>query len=352
MNICCIVPFTLGLIPSDCLSLSAAMALIQAAGGLAAEPQAPTHQFAFESREGVLAISCQGQRVAEYIYRDDKILRPYFANLHAPGAVEVTRNHPPLPGKDATDHDTMHPGLWLAFGDINGYDFWRNKAVIKHERFVEPPAVRDGQFNFTTENSLQTVSGQPVCKQTSRITLAARPAGYLLVWEAMFESDERDIVFGDQEEMGLGVRVAAVITEKNGGVIRNSAGAQGAQATWGKTADWSDYSGVIGQRRVGVLLMADPRNFRPSWFHNRDYGLMTANPFGRNAFTKGEKSAVVVKKGEPFRLRFGALIHASPPGQDIDGAGEYKHFQSRCAGCANQAATPVRWRTKAHSTRS
>ncbi|MBM3861987.1 MAG: hypothetical protein FJ395_20375, partial [Verrucomicrobia bacterium] len=82
-------------------------------------------------------------------------------------------------------------------------------------------------------------------------------------------------------------------------------------------------SGVIGERRVGVLLMPDPKNFRASWFHNRDYGLMVANPFGRNAFTKGEKSAVVVKKGESFRLRFGVLIHAVPP----DLAAEYEYFK-------------------------
>jgi hypothetical protein len=283
--------------------------------------------FAVETKSSCLVITHGGQLVATYVFRDDKVLRPHFRQVHAPGGIQVTRNHPPVAGQDATDHDTMHPGLWLAFGDINGHDFWRNKAVIKHERFTEPPAVRDGALTFAAENFFQTTNGQPVCRQTSRITLAVRPCGYLLIWDATFKSSERDFVFGDQEEMGLGVRAATAITQKNGGVIRNSAGEQGAKATWGKAADWSDYSGVIGGRRVGILLMPDPRNFRPSWFHNRDYGLMVANPFGRNAFTKGEKSAVVVKKGEPFRLRFGALMHAALPGQDVDLSAESEHFK-------------------------
>jgi hypothetical protein len=279
--------------------------------------------FAVEQKPDCLVITRGGQPVAAYVFRDDKVLRPHFKQLHAPGGIQVTRNHPPIAGRDATDHDTMHPGLWLAFGDISGHDFWRNKAVIKHERFAEPPAIRDGALTFATENTLQTTNGQPVCAQTSRVTLAARPCGYLLLWEATFKSEERDFVFGDQEEMGLGVRAATTITQKNGGLIRNSAGAEGAKATWGRVADWCDYSAVIGGRRAGILLMPDPRNFRPSWFHNRDYGLMVANPFGRNAFTKGEKSAVVVKKGEPFRLRFGVLMHTASPNLTA----EYENFK-------------------------
>jgi len=58
--------------------------------------------------------------------------------------------------------------------------------------------------------------------------------------------------------------------------------------------------------------MPDPANFRPCWFHARDYGLLLANPFGRRAFRKGPPSKVVVKPGESLRLRFAVLLHASP----------------------------------------
>ena len=218
----------------------------------------PANIFTFESRDGALAISCGGQRVADYVYRDDNIPRPYFAQLHAPGGLQVTRNHPPVPGKDPTDHDVLHPGLWLAFADVNGQDSWRNLAAIKHERFTEPPAVRDGRLAFATESRLQTTNGQPLCTLLSRVTLTARPAGYLLIWDATFAASEQDLVFGDQEEMGLGVRVATPITEKNGGLITSSTGAKTAKATWGKAFAWCDYSGVIGDQRAGVTLMPDP----------------------------------------------------------------------------------------------
>jgi hypothetical protein len=55
--------------------------------------------------------------------------------------------------------------------------------------------------------------------------------------------------------------------------------------------------------------MPDLGNFRRGWFHARDYGLLVANPFGRHAFTKGERSRVTVGKGETFRLRFGVFVY-------------------------------------------
>ena len=317
------------------LPLVTGSALAWSAASLAAEPQSRRNDFTFEAREDTLGISFRGQRVANYVYRDRTILRPYFARLHAPGGIQVTRNHPPLPGKDATDHDTMHPGLWLAFGDISGQDYWRNKAVIKHERFAEAPVARGGRLTFATENRLQTTNGQSLGTLMSRITLAARPDGYLLIWEAVFTAGEQEIAFGDQEEMGLGVRVATAITEKNGGLITASTGEKTAKATWGKAFDWCDYSGVIGSQRVGVILMPDPANFRPSWFHNRDYGLMVANPFGREAMKQGKKSSVTVKRGESLRLRFGALVYSVAPDREVDFPAAYRDFVATVASPEN-----------------
>ena len=267
-------------------------------------------EFAFTETSNQLAITCAGKPVAEFVFRDERILRPHFANLHAPDGRKATRNHPPTAGIDANDHDTMHPGLWLAFGDINGQDFWRNKARIEHVAFLEPPKVRKGRLTFATECRLLAADGTPVCALTNRIALAQVTNAWLLIWEATFHSEVGDFTFGDQEEMGFGARVATAITEKNGGVITSSSGSKTAKATWGQPAEWCDYSGTMAGQPIGVMLLTDPANFRPSWWHNRDYGLLVANPFGREAMKQGAKSAVTVKRGESFRLRFGAAIHS------------------------------------------
>jgi hypothetical protein len=306
--------------------LGLALAWVGLATLLSSSSPAGESGFAFAHQAGRIAITHSGQPVATFVFQDEAILRPYFANLFAPSGIRVTRRHPPIAGQDATDHDTMHPGVWLAFGDINGQDFWRNKARIEHVRFIQPPAISPDGLTFATECRLLAADGQPLCSLTNRYTiLAAQTNAWLLIWDATFRSDEAEVVFGDQEEMGLGVRLATGLTEKDGAIISSSTGERTAARTWGRTYDWCDYSGVIAGARAGVTLMSHPANFRPSWFHNRDYGLMVANPFGRQAFGKGELSRVVVKKGAPLRLQFGVLVHASGESAMDLGAG-YRSF--------------------------
>ena len=266
-------------------------------------------RFAVESKPDRLLIQLRGQPVAEFVFQDPKTLRPYFAQLRTPSGLQVSRNHPPIAGKDPVDHETMHPGLWLGFGDISGIDFWRNKGRIEHLRFVDPPTVNGDRLTFATESRLVTPDDKTVCQLTSRFTLSDHGTSWRLIWDAAFQSSERDFTFGDQEEMGFGARMATSLTEKNGGLITSSSGRKTAAATWGQPADWCDYSGRIGNRDVGITLMAAPGNFRPSWWHNRDYGVFVANPFGRAAMKQGDASTVVVPSNETLRLRFAAVIH-------------------------------------------
>src|SRR5688572_25488530 len=101
-----------------------------AAGIFTAEAQSES-PVSFDQKAGSLAIKIEGRPLATYVWNDPSVLRPYFTRLHAPHGQQVTRNHPPVEGRDATDHATMHPGLWLAFGDLSGADFWRNKATVQ-----------------------------------------------------------------------------------------------------------------------------------------------------------------------------------------------------------------------------
>ncbi len=288
------------------------------------KPLPKENGFRVEESTDRLRISLSGQPVVDFVFRDDRILRPYFANARLADGRQITRNHPPVDGVDALDHDTNHPGIWLGFGDISGQDFWRNKAPIEHVRFIWPPAITDGRLQFATECRLKTNTGQPLCMLTNHFALTARPRGWLLVWSAAFHADQQDFTFGDQEEMGFGARVATPFIEKNGGFLRSSTGEKTAKATWGQPADWCDYSGTSGDRSGGIMLMASPDNFRRSWWHNRDYGVFVANPFGREAMKQGTRSTVTVARGETLRIVFGALVHDN---RDMNPAAEFNVFE-------------------------
>lgn len=310
------------LISAECPRLYAAES--KADGNKAESQQVLPTNFSFEEQADRLRISLSGKPIVDFIFRDEKIRRPYFANARLTDERQVTRHHPPVKNIDALDHDTMHPGIWLGMGDISGHDFWRNKAAMEHLRFVKAPTVVDGRLRFASECRLKTSQGEPLCGLTNDFTLTARPNGWLLAWSAEFRADERPIVFGDQEEMGFGARVATPYTEKNGGLIRSSSGKKTAKETWGQPAKWCDYSGP-GSQSGGITLMASDQNFRTSWWHNRDYGVFVANPFGREAMKQGARSAITVPQGETLKIRFGALIHDH---REFDREAEFAVFAS------------------------
>lgn len=285
--------------------------------------RADSDGFEVDQQDQKLVITRAGKPVTEFVFRNDKILRPYFANVYSPNGVLLTRNSPPIKGVDPVDHETMHPGIWLAFGDINGSDFWRNQGEIRHDRFRQPPEIRGNRLSFATDSQLTTADAKRMCELVNRFELSNLPNGTLLVWEATFSSDTGDFTFGDQEEMGFGARLATPLIEKNGGSIVSSTGTQTARKTWGQPARWCDYGKHIDGRNCGITLMTHPANFRESWWHNRDYGLFVANPFGRAAMKQGEKSTVTVERGSPFTIKFAAMLHDS---KDYDPEASFRQF--------------------------
>ncbi len=305
----------------------------------AIEPDKAPVEFA--QGAGRVTVVIDGLPFAVYYYRDDKIPRPFFAYVRAPVGLQVTRHCPPIEGQDLMDHPTFHPGIWMAFGDINGADYWRNTTRVQHAGFVEQPKGGAGRGAFAVLNKYldKQDSSKNVCNEVARYTFLNRPEGYFLLWDSTFSSDHQ-FAFGDQEEMGLGFRVATPLRVEQksagtvppgNGTIVDSEGRKNGDEIWGNSADWCDYSGTMAGQRVGMTIFCHPDNFRPSWFHARDYGLLEANPFGRQAFGKGAKSSVVVKPGEKLRLRYGILVHSGPEKSEIDYAAAYRDYQ-RLAG--------------------
>jgi len=286
-------------------------------------------EVAFVRRDGALGIRLGDVEVASYVYRDEQVPRPYFAHVRTPSGLPVTRSHPPRQGQDAVDHAGLHTGIWLSFGDLSGCDYWRLKAPTEHLRFIEEPQGGQGFGSFAVLNRYLTADRSgTVCEETCRYHIRTLPHGYLIDMASEFRAGEEDVVFGDQEEMGLGIRVATplAVDRQRGGRILDDAGRRNGAEVWGQTAAWCDYAGPFGGKWVGLTVMTDPANFRPSWSHARDYGFLAMNPFGRHAFTKQEPSRVVVQQGAPLRLRYGVIVHESAVEADYLAADAYRMF--------------------------
>jgi hypothetical protein len=317
------------------IALVAGLASYDPASAQIAAEQSP-ERIDFVRGGGRLAVVIDGMPVAVYSFESARFSRPCFHDVRTTTGLQVTRPTPPIAGFDLVDHDTMHPGIWMSFGDISGCDYWRHKAIVKHIEFLAKPQGVAGTGSFAVRNQYldQSDPSKVVCQEIARYTFLIHPQGYLILWDAQFSSD-REFTFGDQEEMGLGVRIATPLRvgasgsgklPAGRGTITNSEGRKNEKEVWGTTADWTSFSGSIAGENVGITFFCHPENFRPSWFHARDYGLLVANPFGRHAFSKGEKSPIGVQPGNELRLRYGLLIHSMPPNEKPDLAQAYRDY--------------------------
>ena len=75
---------------------------------------------------------------------------------------------------------------------------------------------------------------------------------------------------------------------------------------------------------------ATPNNSIDTAWHARAYGLLAANPFGREKHAqfpdrKGKTELVTLKKGEHLKLRYGLYLHAGDV-KKAEVANYYKKF--------------------------
>lgn len=290
----------------------------------------------FVAGDGRVAIVIDGMPVALYCFKDEQVLRPYFAHVRTLDGIQVTRNHPPVAGHDLTDHEAIHPGIWLAFGTVNEFDYWRNLARVRHAEFIELPREGPSAGTFVVRNEYLDPKDESrvVFQDTSRYRVVRGPSGYMILCDVRLSSN-KDLTFGDQEEMGLGIRMATPLrvgasgqesAPPGGGAITNSLGEQNEKALWGHAADWCDYTGTIATREVGATIFGHPENFRKARFHARDYGMLVANPFGTKSFGAPEASVMTVRSGDELRLRYGIYIHSGPKGDKLDRSVDYQEY--------------------------
>lgn len=231
---------------------------------------------------------------------------------------------------EVPDHD-WHRGVWFAHGLVNGHDLWRELPEKKTGRIVLDRVLetRNGPSGSLKVRQLwQAHDGQTLLTDETEIRVSREGTFTRLDFDIRLLATHGAVTLGDTEEGSMAVRVNEAIRVTHGkgkdkragaGTLLNSAGDSGIPA-WGKRAAWAHYSGPLPDGRViGVALLEHPGNFRhPTWWHARDYGLLSANPFGRHDFEKLKDQPKagdhVIPAGGELRLRYRLVFHRGESG--------------------------------------
>lgn len=259
-----------------------------------------------------------------------EVAKPYFYPVNAPGDITVTRGWPMVKGlpKETTDH-VHQKSMWFCHGDIipegielkqkikgvHGVDFWSENVghgVIACTEVGEPKNGK-GSASVATKNEWRTADGQKILDENRNITLHNLPNGRLFILDIELTASVCPLTFGDTKEGSMGVRVNDEIITKNGGHFYNADGKVDEKEIWGHPSVWCDYVGQIGGKTAGIAVFDDPSNKPTASWHARGYGLMAANPFGRDGSfpsQKGKTDLVKMAKGDKLKLRYGVFVHA------------------------------------------
>jgi hypothetical protein len=273
--------------------------------------------------EGRLLIEIDGEPFTAYHFGSD-VTRPFFHPLVGPTGVSVVRDYPMV--TDVTGETSDHPhhrGMWTAHGDVNGHDNWlegSGKASIRHSGF---PRLVSGPVYGSFDASAEWIDrwGSVALTDTRRVTVFnLGPDERLVEYAIRVSASYGQVTFGDTKEAGIiSIRVASSMDgptrdrPEGKGKIETADGSVGEAEAWGRRAAWCDYSGPVGDEIVGIAILDHPTNPRfPTHWHVRDYGLMTANPFGLHDFT-GDTNAhlgdLIVPPYESRVFRYRILIH-------------------------------------------
>jgi hypothetical protein len=279
-----------------------------------------------------ISIEIDGTLFSEF-YLGKDYAKPFLAPLRSPSGLIVTRRFPMEQVAGETHDHPHHKGLWIGYGDVNGINFWEVEAQSKPS--AENPTAK-GKISLVKLGELK--SGKKSGSITATFAWLS-PEGNAVLEEhriMTFYDDEKlrridvdatftakaNAMFADTKEGLFAIRVADSMSGKNGGVLTNSEGAHTEKDVWGKHADWVDYVGSVVGKKIGILILDNPRNpnHPPRW-HARDYGLFAVNPFGVKDFDPGSttKGGYQLSAGQNLRFRYRVIIHpGDTPKKDID----------------------------------
>ncbi|MFK5921236.1 MAG: PmoA family protein [Verrucomicrobiota bacterium] len=267
----------------------------------------------------------QGKLVTSYHVKS--VLRPYFYPLIGPTGEGVTRKFPMKENvaHESTDHP-HHRGLWFGLGKVNGIDFWHEKEGAGQIVFAGLKGIQIKNQAVTLKTAddwIDPGSRLKIMEDRRDFTFKKEADGSLTIDATItLMATTGDVKIADDKEGAFAIRTTPSLRLKGPvakGHILTSEGLKNNDA-WGKRAKWVDYYGPDSQGNIyGITIFDHPDSFRhPTWWHARDYGLFTANPFGQGHFEKdADKNAGdhTIKNGESLTLKYRVLLHHGTPAE-------------------------------------
>ncbi len=284
---------------------------------LPAEPNTPVR---FDKSGKTIKVFLGDQHFTTFDYENHA--KPILYPIYGPGQIGMTRNWPMNKDVQGEAHDhPHHKSMWISH-EISGVDFWaESEGTVKTDsvdmNFAGEPT---GVFQATS-SWMKKSDGKTLLTDQTAYRFGGDDKSRWIDCTITYRADHGDIEFDDTKEglfairthpdLRLSARPNQGVTEVFGKAI-NSEGVR-ENEIWGKRAAWIDYWAEIDGQTVGIAVFDHPSNLRhPTWWHARDYGLLSANPFGIHHFENNPDAKLgeyTLQKGDSLTFKHRFVIH-------------------------------------------
>ena len=259
-------------------------------------------------------------------YNFNKLSQPIIWPVQGPGGIRMVRDYPLKDGTtgEAKDHP-HHRSIFIGHQGMSGANYWHNQnknaGTVEHLKVIESRSGEDRAL-IRTLNAWKDRDGKTIGADTRTLTFGGDKTSRYLDLEINMHATNQDIVFEEFKDGFVGIRTHPDLrltpSPKHGvnkvfGKARNSEGVEG-KSIWGKRADWVHYYGTIEGKEAGIAFLSHPSNIvkkgDKSWWHARDYGLISANPFAPTKI--GGNGEHTIKRGQSLKLRYRFVFHSGP----------------------------------------
>jgi hypothetical protein len=285
-----------------------------------------------------------GKLFTSYIWPDN-VWKPVLYPVFTSAGTAVTRGYPMNPRDGERNDHTHQIGLWLTYGNVNGFDFWGNGSrglgvknpnggFIKHLSF-EKMTDGKGEAVLISNESWQDPDGKELLKERTEYHFIARNSTRIIDRITTLTATNGPVLMTDTKEGMFGMRMARqlelpskdkgplfdskgqkmnLMINSNEGVTGNYRSSEGVtgEEVWSTRAKWMDLSGSIGNEKIAVVIIDHPKNDTyPTYWHARGYGLFSANPFGVKDFTNNKQELnYTINPGKPSVMRFRVVVNS------------------------------------------
>jgi hypothetical protein len=261
--------------------------------------------------------------------------KPYLAPVRSASGKIVTRGFPmeTIAG-ESRDH-LHHTGLWFSYDDVNGVKFWENDPSYTKPNIGKIVVTRadwkDGDKSGTLTATMEwrDPKGAVLLTENRDMIFYNDPKLRIIDFHIVLTAAQ-EVTIGDTKEGAFAIRLADNFTEKKGAKIVDANDRTGMKNVWGKRSNWVDYTADVDGERLGVAIFDNPQNpHAPTYWHARDYGLFSLNPFGQSSFDENmAENKTKLATGQKLTFRWRVVVH---PGDATTGgvAEMYKQYLAK-----------------------